>query len=168
MYAFWNFYPRPPRGGRHGFNTTILHHEPFLSTPSARRATAAIPEYYWRKLISIHALREEGDRWILLQLRCSRISIHALREEGDAGRRRSQHSGFYFYPRPPRGGRLSLSMNETSGRSFLSTPSARRATKFSYCRRCGCRISIHALREEGDSRYPNSSHSLLNRIPRPP
>ena len=55
----------------------------FLSTPSARRATidtsklpktytisihalreegdAAIPEYYWRKLISIHALREEGD-----------------------------------------------------------------------------------------------------------
>ena len=100
-----DFYPRPPRGGRHGFNTTILHHEPFLSTPSARRATAAIPEYYWRKLISIHALREEGDRWILLQLRCSRISIHALREEGDAGRRRSQHSGFYFYPRPPRGGR---------------------------------------------------------------
>ena len=36
-------------------------------------------------LISIHALREEGDRSTALGLssRCG-ISIHALREEGDA------------------------------------------------------------------------------------
>ena len=56
----------------------------FLSTPSARRATYAIIEDRTAHEISIHALREEGDR------RCHRmslhktISIHALREEGDA------------------------------------------------------------------------------------
>ena len=57
-----NFYPRPPRGGRPG------EEAPFGS---------AI-------VISIHALREEGDhQW----------------HGGGCGR-------WYFYPRPPRGGRL--------------------------------------------------------------
>ena len=36
--------------------------------------------------ISIHALREEGDVWPTLRIRqAARISIHALREEGDVG-----------------------------------------------------------------------------------
>ena len=36
---------------------------------------------------------------------------------------------FYFYPRPPRGGRLVYQASDTSALSkFLSTPSARRAT----------------------------------------
>ena len=33
----------------------------FLSTPSARRATAALPSAECLEDISIHALREEGD-----------------------------------------------------------------------------------------------------------
>ena len=33
----------------------------FLSTPSARRATKAFRKYATRLMISIHALREEGD-----------------------------------------------------------------------------------------------------------
>ena len=33
----------------------------FLSTPSARRATAGHAAYFFRGAISIHALREEGD-----------------------------------------------------------------------------------------------------------
>ena len=33
----------------------------FLSTPSARRATQSSQEPASRRLISIHALREEGD-----------------------------------------------------------------------------------------------------------
>ena len=33
----------------------------FLSTPSARRATEALMDYYGELVISIHALREEGD-----------------------------------------------------------------------------------------------------------
>ena len=37
-----NFYPRPPRGGRHDITTAGLIVLAFLSTPSARRATYAI------------------------------------------------------------------------------------------------------------------------------
>ena len=80
----------------------------------------------------------------------------------------------YFYPRPPRGGRQLRSATLSSRSVFLSTPSARRATtttlpicqevfyfyprpprggrldyKFKHCN-SDC-ISIHALREEGDS-----------------
>ena len=37
-------------------------------------------------------------------------------------------SNFYFYPRPPRGGRLQRVINCVQLFQFLSTPSARRAT----------------------------------------
>ena len=123
----------------------------FLSTPSARRATVRRAEEHLDVLISIHALREEGDprAWT----RPSRLSN--------------------FYPRPPRGGRLDegeqrhyrviISIHALREEGdfdsvyvllsrciFLSTPSARRATRQ---RGPCCRhrpISIHALREEGD------------------
>ena len=79
--------------------------------------------------ISIHALREEGDRLMLFVLRAvtlfqstpsarratrsyvensikSVISIHALREEGDRLAVRCDFRPDHFNPRPPRGGRL--------------------------------------------------------------
>ena len=56
------------------------------------------------------------------------ISIHALREEGDASDLHKKRSGWYFYPRPPRGGRPSGFSRTLSLSRFLSTPSARRAT----------------------------------------
>ena len=83
--------------------------------------------------ISIHALREEGDYNALVRrLDDLEISIHALREEGDdkhalvvkllkiflstpsARRATWVPHGFpwvfqNFYPRPPRGGRLTRS-----------------------------------------------------------
>ncbi len=41
------------------------------------------------------------------------ISIHALREEGDRGRRHPEPAAFrHFYPRPPRGGRPGLQRPE--------------------------------------------------------
>ena len=56
-----DFYPRPPRGGRppkfHSYPRLIK----FLSTPSARRATRHASRCFVHKVISIHALREEGD-----------------------------------------------------------------------------------------------------------
>ena len=79
----------------------------FLSTPSARRATAVLRQRYSLCEISIHALREEGDDILtppdsagalFLSTPSARratltsfhfcvtlvlISIHALREEGD-------------------------------------------------------------------------------------
>ena len=59
---------------------------------------------------------------------CASISIHALREEGDKKLWETKRKRQYFYPRPPRGGRRLKSLQEASASIFLSTPSARRAT----------------------------------------
>ena len=55
----------------------------FLSTPSARRATHSRRHGTGLQAISIHALREEGDRKGRHCNFFQVISIHALREEGD-------------------------------------------------------------------------------------
>ena len=57
------------------------------------------------------------------------ISIHALREEGDRTRPTRASSGWNFYPRPPRGGRRDFYVQGVDLTEFLSTPSARRATQ---------------------------------------
>ena len=80
------------------------------------------------------------------------ISIHALREEGDRRASPSARSSRHFYPRPPRGGRRSVDVLRPDTPLFLSTPSARRATHRSPEPRIRQDISIHALREEGDVR----------------
>ena len=124
----------------------------FLSTPSGWRATQPILLFWYFPVISIHALRVEGDllaettpmeglsdfyprppgggrrRCAAALLSLSGISIHALRVEGD---RRQSHVGRRFcdfYPRPPGGGRRTVTHAFTTIRA----------------------ISIHALRVEGD------------------
>ena len=127
-----DFYPRPPRGGRPRMLLWPAGTYRFLSTPSARRATV-------------------------------KSSLESL-----------PHC--HFYPRPPRGGRppnpeLALAarifLSTPSARratvgspwvamgfsEFLSTPSARRATIFPVPSPSILRISIHALREEGDPAF---------------
>ena len=79
-------------------------------------------------VISIHALREEGDSLAYTPHSTLGISIHALREEGDS-------TGIY---------------GVTGVLVFLSTPSARRATDQEAQYAAPSAISIHALREEGD------------------
>ena len=103
----------------------------FLSTPSARRATGRRPFRVTGSSISIHALREEGDFLSDTQMvLIANISIHALREEGDCPAGASASTTTYFYPRPPRGGRrLPVKPKRRGDVKFLSTPSARRATK---------------------------------------
>ena len=141
----------------------------FLSTPSARRATFSAFFVLFREVISIHALREEGDGVRGARYCCLRISIHALREEGDlpfcpASSRRGQFLSTpsarratrvhpapvsrndYFYPRPPRGGRRT--------KFWISWPQST--------------ISIHALREEGDTRPTAARTASSNFYPRPP
>ena len=97
------FYPRPLRGGR---PQHPLPDVAFLSTPSARRATAAIElpdgwedDFYPRPLRGgrLHDLRHPVQQ--------NQISIHALREEGDVMFQTLRAFIRYFYPRPPRGGR---------------------------------------------------------------
>ena len=102
--------------------------------------------------ISSHALREEGDRQAFQVQKYYEISIHALREEGDTLCFWAGCALNYFYPRPPRGGRPHSTHTLVFVHKFLSTPSARRATKIRRCSMDILLISIHALREEGDSK----------------
>ena len=97
------------------------------------------------------------------------ISIHALRVEGDRRHVSKHRRRVYFYPRPPGGGRrpfLSAALQGTKG--FLSTPSGWRATKAGTRPLSLAKISIHALRVEGDSRHPLWVAVLDNFYPRPP
>ena len=57
----FDFYPRPPRGGRLDDFSAGQNRLKFLSTPSARRATLHRVARFQAHEISIHALREEGD-----------------------------------------------------------------------------------------------------------
>ena len=150
--AGYNFYPRPPRGGRLFFECVVVRLCLFLPTPSARRATGVTSASYQQIKISTHALREEGDHDLgnsmddagkflptpsarratvieLLMGLISPISTHALREEGD----------------------VEVAELFTIPSIFLPTPSARRATVCSTVYRSRESISTHALREEGDS-----------------
>ena len=124
-----NFNPRPPRGGR----------QPPFS------------KYSHGPIISIHALREEGDASSSLDIflsslfqstpsarratrtrprnfRFPAISIHALREESDSTHRTASYGSTDFNPRPPRGERQQLQSYARTAKLFQSTPSARRAT----------------------------------------
>ena len=96
------------------------------------------------------------------------ISIHALREEGDLQGCSLCPMRLYFYPRPPRGGRRWFPLAVPPEVLFLSTPSARRATTFDDVRNFICKISIHALREEGDLHPAASSEVPVDFYPRPP
>ena len=124
------FYPRPPRGGRRW----RLDYE----LPTGE--------------ISIHALREEGDVSVLPQPISKRISIHALREEGDWSGSGKNARWNNFYPRPPRGGRRQVGVVVVEDFGFLSTPSARRATRGR--RRTGCKSEYFYPRSpRGGRRY---------------
>ena len=80
----------------------------FLSTPSARRATE-IPysQYTVKEFLSTPSARRATSRQMVQSL-TTLISIHALREEGDLSGSGGQQSMANFYPRPPRGGRPRL------------------------------------------------------------
>ena len=147
-----DFYPRPPRGGRlsvlyrpsgrwrisiHAlreegdatFAAAVQDLEKFLSTPSARRATQGfqhphIPERFLSTPSARRATRAGRHSG-----RLPAISIHALREEGDDGGRGNAAASTNFYPRPPRGGRHISRSDARKIIQFLSTPSARRATR---------------------------------------
>ena len=147
LRAYCHFYPRPPRGGR----------PPYVGYP-----------YYE---INFYPRPPRGGRRSRLRdsARGRHISIHALREEGDrATARRYPFSGD-FYPRPPRGGRRSRWRRSWWHQQFLSTPSARRATERPCASSRSCHISIHALREEGDTECICRIHQMHQYFyPRPP
>ena len=125
----------------------------FLSTPSARRATGNSSNAALR-FVHFYPRPPRGGRPSKRGSpeRALKISIHALREEGDPCAGHVAFPPTYFYPRPPRGGRrsrrrackaschISIHALREEGdprrprlpqhiKEFLSTPSARRATR---------------------------------------
>ena len=125
-----NFYPRPPRGGRHSsppmiFTSTMDFYPrpPRGGRRRRQRLPRGSPYFYPRP--------PRGGRPRVLFL------FGAMSN---------------FYPRPPRGGRRTARQTLLLCTAFLSTPSARRATKRRPPPSVPEWISIHALREEGDSK----------------
>ena len=147
-----NFYPRPPRGGRLNGHGPAPAAENFYPRPPRGGRPGPLRYPKGMEPISIHALREEGDLSSIVKLPPHIISIHALREEGDIYIVDGTPVLDDFYPRPPRGGRPKFNFSWSLPHLFLSTPSARRATSPLSCYTCAKSISIHALREEGDSK----------------
>ena len=146
-----DFYPRPPRGGRRSRLDAVPPAGIFLSTPSARRATLCRVLHRQAGRISIHALREEGDQGPRSEAG-HRTDFYPRPPRGGRRVRFLRSSQRHnFYPRPPRGGRHRSDMAQAATIQFLSTPSARRATRVETVVGGGQGISIHALREEGDS-----------------
>ena len=173
-----DFYPRPPRGGRLDRLHKALNNMTFLSTPSARRATISAMQSGSAASISIHALREEGDKQApetttggiaFLSTPSARratvqrdsvsvsghISIHALREEGDSIGRLPHRHNRNFYPRPPRGGRRIGRLPHRHNRNFYPRPPRGGRPLLYPTDLVAGNISIHALREEGDIRTQN-------------
>ena len=123
----------------------------FLSTPSARRATCVLANIC-AGCSNFYPRPPRGGRRGSSQQEAAQqlISIHALREEGDPGMTPKLHWTFDFYPRPPRGGRprdvpLFLRGEVISIHALREEGDRWRQTK-----RFSPMISIHALREEGD------------------
>ena len=164
-----DFYPRPPRGGRR----------------DAGHQIDVVVD------ISIHALREEGDQPLrmlyiyddnfyprpprggrriapYLLTDYIRISIHALREEGDLFWDNFVKECANFYPRPPRGGRLTGNGQDGALEVFLSTPSARRATRCKpYRPEPGAFLSTPSARRATGAQ-PLTRWLFDNFYPRPP
>ena len=157
-----DFYPRPPRGGRRSPASALTRGRiNFYPRPPRGGRRAALPSAECLENISIHALREEGDKTFVgsekaLKLFLSTpsarratnpnacgeatfdISIHALREEGD------------------------LFENAITVRAFgfLSTPSARRAT-------CGLAV-WRRVRKDFYPRPPRGGRRMLiSTVPKP-
>ena len=135
-----DFYPRPPRGGR-PYNGSMF-------TKSFE--------------ISIHALREEGDRLTRSKTSSTTYFYPRPPRGGRRTRRPMVPRPPNFYPRPPRGGRPASVGFAVAVFLFLSTPSARRATIPIVCPCFLVAISIHALREEGD--LPGRAYGLIYNI----
>ena len=100
-----------------------------------------------RSGISIHALREEGDLTLILPISFFWIFLSTpSARRATVGMLVDSNIPSDFYPRPPRGGRPDLLFEHDQQ----------------------CRISIHALREEGDFTYFETHTVFLNFYPRPP
>ena len=119
--------------------------------------------------ISIHALREEGD---LLPAGCKRPATDFYPRPPRGGRPRPCWPACYhhpdFYPRPPRGGRpVAGPLVDYTMRISIHALREEGDPEPQDSGRAST-ISIHALREEGDERLRRRPAAQIHFYPRPP
>ena len=171
-----DFYPRPPRGGRRLYRHSQADVVNFYPRPPQGGRPLQFPLVRTDDVISIHALREEGDRQPLrggtppqrfLSTPSARratvdtitkaiawkfLSTPSARRATYTLRHLPQVREISIHALREEGdGRLSAALRPPAG--FLSTPSARRATGAPLSGEPFLKISIHALREEGDTLF---------------
>ena len=164
----YDFYPRPPRGGRPERCQPRRGSGYFYPRPP--RGGRRMPSPYSRKvlLISIHALREEGDG---RQPPCGTTQQHFYPRPPRGGRPDLYGvvgAPVNFYPRPPRGGRPPITIAAAQSTDFYPRP-PRGGRQFTGATSFPEQsISIHALREEGDLCPGHEQGRGQNFYPRPP
>ena len=187
-----NFYPRPPRGGRRSTHirfpkgTVISIHalreegdlstsvslpraKEFLSTPSARRATDADTLLVCKQL-DFYPRPPRGGRPAPTSISDPerRISIHALREEGDTQREKAERAAIKFLSTPSaRRATKGVTIHNTND-LFLSTPSARRATAVRFCSTTNAEFLSTPSARRATSAWTAAPPSRQNFYPRPP
>ena len=135
----------------------------FLSTPSGWRATNFLFVLSCKD-IHFYPRPPGGGR---PDLRClGRFQFRFLSTPSGWRATQHRHSAAaalqHFYPRPPGGGRRARLRLVQNASIFLSTPSGWRATYLRDLGACQLRISIHALRVEGDSPISRSRLRIEN------
>ena len=142
-----DFYPRPPRGGR----LLVALHKPchkdfYPRPPRGGRHVACVNANGDTLFLSTPSARRATLRRlpVALELRVF-LSTPSARRATPSRVQRPTPSG-NFYPRPPRGGRRGRVPGDRQGEH----------------------ISIHALREEGDSSQASPGTQPMNFYPRPP
>ena len=97
------------------------------------------------------------------------ISIHALREEGDVSKKATLRQRGNFYPRPPRGGRPPGDLHRVHEHDISIHALREEGDPAALPNEPGNQfISIHALREEGDLCFNLFIQNMENFYPRPP
>ena len=138
LHGLVNFYPRPPRGGRHS-----SHVRPMMVIS-----------------ISIHVPRVGDDGRLVLLVRFANWYFYPRPPRGGRRYRISVPDEVYlhFYPRPPRGGRPTDVTGSGQWQSiFLSTSPAWGTTKETLRWGNPRWISIHVPRVGDDSEYLSNS-----------
>ena len=106
-----DFYPRPPRGGRPTPSTLSVTQWHFYPRPPRGGRQRDRDGTVRAALISIHALRKEGDDTTYMT---GREAVEFLptpsARRATLPQRPARPGRRYFYPRPPRGGRRNVKL----------------------------------------------------------
>ena len=149
------FYPRPPGGGRREYCGKPYTEDDFYPRPPGGGRPFEVYVKAGTAEISIHALRVEGDSHT--RRRRSAPNPFLSTPSGwraTSGARALPLRLFYFYPRPPGGGRHSTGCPffHPTFYFYPRPPGGGRPCE-QLDRTCYMMISIHALRVEGDWRF---------------